>query len=425
MIANQNYKCRFFKGHLDPNTGKVINYMISNQAPFRDKQSGKEVHWDTSLMVVFADFSQGALCKEGEVYAAASIEHLATHNYYVVKGKVLRVQDEDGIMITDDGYDPDHARAIELWDSFSSGFVVQPVGVPANHITAKTQPRVLTELEKIQKDARYKPPTVEQDGFWVATDLWYDLVMCAKNRVSVLLLGPKGTGKTELIDLVASKIGFAYDCFDMSIQNPYSYLCGNTRLTDKGETTFQYARFAQLVQSPESTIVCLDELSRCAPNASNILLPVLDRRRTLYVENAIEETGRVLSIGEKVTFFATANMGTEYLGVVGLDEALFDRFVVMETSYPPKTVESKLLQARTKISKREADLLAAFAERVRNNKDISTKISTRKLLEIGRWVYWGHDLKAAINKAALSIWSSDETDGGERVAVKAIMQSLN
>ena len=414
-----SYKCRFFKCEDSKKDRRVVNFMLPNQQPY--KSNGKEIEWDTAMMVIFTDYAEGQKCRAGEVYAAADITMQPQNSCYMVRGKVYKVVDEDGLMVTDNEGSADYAEAIRLFDEFSGSGGMVKNSTSTNTPVAK----VLTEIEKVKKDPRFKPPTVENDGFYVNPDLWYDLVMCARHKVPVLLLGPKGTGKTELIELVASKIGFGYDCFDMSIQNPYSYLCGNTRLSETGATTFQYARFADLIQDTNPTVICLDELSRCAPAASNILLPVLDRRRKLFVENAIDENRRVLNVSDSVVFWATANMGAEYLGVAGLDEALFDRFVVMETSYPPKKIEAKLLQARCGIDSTASLKLADFAEKVRNHKDISTKISTRKVLEIGRWVKWGYPLAEAINRVALSIWPDDENDGGERMSVKAVMQALN
>jgi MoxR-like ATPase len=420
MAANPNYKCRFLKCELDNNSGRTVAFMLPGQTY---KDGGQELPFDPSVMVVFTDFAVGNACLENEVYAAAQIEFMKQHNHYTVKGAIYKVVDEDGIMIMDGGGNADHEAAIQIWDKFSTSGGKFSASSPAPGSAPK--PRVLTELEKIKADKRFAPPSIQQDGFWVSDDLWYDLVLCARNHVNVLLLGPKGTGKTELTELVASKLGYDFEGFDMSIQNPYAYLCGNTRLNAHGETVFQYARFAKRIQNSKPAVILLDELSRCAPHASNILLPVLDRRRTLYVENAIDENGLILPVGEKTTFFATANMGAEYLGVAGLDEALFDRFIVMETQYPPKNIESKVLQVRAGLDKYQADKLASFAEQVRKHKDITTKISTRKVLEVGRWVSWGYSIPEAVNRVAMSIWPTSEVDDGERTAVKAILQILN
>lgn len=420
-MAHTADKFRFVECKTGPD-GKPTHYILPNQVGYTSK--GQAFEWICTHPVIFADAAQAQKSQPGEVYACVDLVFWPQKNCYMVNGKSYRVVDEDGIYESNSNGDSLHADLLQKWEDYDAGKTAGKNTKPGKAGVAPAA-RVLSQLEKVKKDPRLLPPTIEEDGFWVDNELWYDLILCARNRKSVMLTGPKGQGKTELVQMVALKLAYEFAGFDMAIQNPYSYLCGNTRLTDSGETVFQYARFAEKIQSEDMIICLLDELSRCAPAASNILLPVLDRRKTLYVENAIDENGRELAVGEKVSFWATANMGAEYIGVSGIDEALSDRFVVLEIGFPPKAAEAKLLQVRCGLDSKMSMLLATFAEQVRKHKDLSTKISTRKLLEVGDWVSWGHTPKAAVTKVALSIWPTDEVDGGERQTVNSILQAIN
>lgn len=70
-------------------------------------------------------------------------------------------------------------------------------------------------LSKLKTNSRYNLPTIDGEGFFVREDDWYLLVRNTLNQVNTMLLGPTGTGKTEVLNLVASKLGLNCSVYDM------------------------------------------------------------------------------------------------------------------------------------------------------------------------------------------------------------------
>ena len=56
-------------------------------------------------------------------------------------------------------------------------------------------PKKRSLLERIMGDRSYDVPTVEKDGFFVASDDWYLLVRNILQKANTMLIGPSGTGK--------------------------------------------------------------------------------------------------------------------------------------------------------------------------------------------------------------------------------------
>ena len=84
-----------------------------------------------------------------------------------------------------------------------------------------------------------------------------------------MMVGPTGTGKTELVMLACRKLGLECNVYNMgTIFDPISELLGVHRLVG-GSSTFDYAKFARDVQKPG--VILLDELSRAPVTTNNVL----------------------------------------------------------------------------------------------------------------------------------------------------------
>lgn len=83
-------------------------------------------------------------------------------------------------------------------------------------------------------------------------------------KANIMLLGPTGTGKTELISNIAESLNLPLTIFDMgTMADPIMGLVGSHVMkTNDGvaSSNFEKSRFSQVIQQPG--IVLLDELSR-------------------------------------------------------------------------------------------------------------------------------------------------------------------
>lgn len=150
-------------------------------------------------------------------------------------------------------------------------------------------------------------------------------------NVNTLLIGPTGTGKTEVVANLARVMKLPLTIFDMgTMSDPIMGLVGTHVITVKDGKThseFKKSRFSEVIQRPG--IILLDEISRASAAANNLLFPVLDFRKELSMEYAFEDTTPI-KVHEDCVFFATANMGSQYTGTHKLDRALIDRFMTVE-----------------------------------------------------------------------------------------------
>lgn len=343
-------------------------------------------------------------------------------NYYVCGSVFHKITNDLGLIYTgtgDEKYeDSTHAEWCEQYRAYLSG-VPYEKGMKEKTSQKSGEPPVKTFMQKLEFDTKLKPPTVEDDGWYIDRDLWYYLIRNLHRRKNTLLIGKSGSGKTELVQMMTNKMNRELSVFDMAVSNPNKTFCGNLR-AENGTTVYQYARFAKNIQ--KKGVILMDELSRAAPTANNILLPVLDGRRTLFVEDAITEPE--IKVHEECVFWATANIGSEFIGTSALDHALLNRFMQVGIEYPPQEKEALLLQKRYNLGKRESEQIAHSAHLIRNNKELTKDISTRQLFDVAELVADGYTVFSAYKWTVLQQFESDDIDGGERAKVLSILQSL-
>lgn len=231
------------------------------------------------------------------------------------------------------------------------------------------------------------------------------------------------THNTEIISLLANKLGLTCSVYDMgSMYDPVAGLLGVHRLKRGGESVFDYAKFTEDISKPG--IIVLDELSRAPVTTNNILFPCLDSRRNLPVEIAGGEDLRRVSVHPDCTFIATANVGSEYTGTMAMDKALLNRFFPLELDYLPVNVEKELLCERSGILSGAAHLIVSVANSIRTlakKQEISSSISTRETIMVADLVRDGWGTLEAMEMVFLPLFEGDRSSGERSIIVKTLM----
>ena len=264
-------------------------------------------------------------------------------------------------------------------------------------------------------------PNVENTGFYVESKNWKYLVRNIMRKKPTLLIGPTGTGKTELILMACKQLGINCEVHDMgAMQDPLTDLLGCHRIKD-GSSTFDYAKFVDDVQKPG--VILLDELSRAPLMTNNILFPCLDSRRELPLAIADSEGPRSVKVHPDCVFIATANIGSEYSGTQEIDAALMNRFLPLKVDYMPSRNEVEVLKKRCNISEDDAATIVKFANVMRqeNRKgSIMYPVSTRENIAIGEMISDGFDMIDAVNFVVCNKFNDDDVK-----PVKQLMMTLS
>jgi MoxR-like ATPase len=224
---------------------------------------------------------------------------------------------------------------------------------------------------------------------------------------TVLLTGPSGTAKSELVQAWAESRGIDFlkvDCGAVKSVDDWSI-----HLVQDPQTKVwarHWSPFAQALRAGKPCVINLDELSRTeTAGALNALLGLLDRSGTLLVS----EMNTVLSMPDGIMVVATANIGPEFVGTLPIDGAVRSRFTYgVRTTFLPEEQEAKLLMSRSGqdrvagISRETADALVRMAAQQRIQRDDAEHfpsgnvINTRTLLGIAESIADGREARSAI-----------------------------
>lgn len=202
--------------------------------------------------------------------------------------------------------------------------------------TTTIEPKTADEVAKIissvqDKNIKIEGTEVTLNGYFKVELGTYEILKHnIEKNISTLLIGPTGLGKTDIVVNIAKVLGIPITIFDMgTMTDPIMGLVGTHIIEVKDGKTFSQfkkSRFSEVIQQPG--IVLLDEVSRAAAAANNLLFPCLDFRRELPMEYSFGDTDPI-KIHPDCVFFATANIGSQYTGTHKLDRALVDRFMII------------------------------------------------------------------------------------------------
>lgn len=314
------------------------------------------------------------------------------------------------------------------------------VGPADKDFDPKKPMKAMVERTALQEASGYGIGKTDKGIFWPTIDKnWFiskthsevlDVIqeMSADDILNVLLTGPAGCGKSELAVYFAAKYGrpvYIANCpLIREAKDWFGY-----KTAPKGEVQWLKSDFVRAIQTPGAVIV-LDEYNRLHSTVSNSLMPLLDRRRSTF----LDELGELLTVSPGVVIFATANIGHSFTGTFTVDAAHSDRFSLrLECDFLQQEHEVKVLMNKTSILEEDAQKLAKLAFDIRKKVDsgtsgISTAISTRQLLAAANLMREYRKKRLPIKNALhFTIFPTYGMDGGadsERAHVVAAAKGI-
>lgn len=268
-------------------------------------------------------------------------------------------------------------------------------------------------FETLEADPKNKCPEAK-DGFYVNKKDWIVLLRNLKVKQNTILTGPSGSGKTELVKKLCEVTNTPLTIIQMGgVTDVTEHLVGKLDLdpATKG-TKFDWAEFALAIQRPG--VVLLDEINRIPRGGSNILFSVLDNTRTLHANGAKSTDVREIKVNPDCCFFATANLGDEYVDAHEIDEAIRTRLCAqIPLSFMDIKTEAAVLSSRTGIDKDDATAIAEVARDIRNEYKkglLQYNASVRETLYTAELVRDGMDVEDALEYGILTHYEKGITD---------------
>ena len=206
-----------------------------------------------------------------------------------------------------------------------------------------------------------------------------------EKELFVMIIGPKGTGKTSLVREYAIQKSKELESINFSLRTRESHLVGTKTLID-GNIGFDEGILVKSMK--EGNILYLDEINAAEPDVLLRLDEALDDRRQVVLK---ESDGRVIKAKDSWFVIATINPLT-HVGTKELPPQLLSRFPVrIRLDYPPEDVEYQIIKKHVK-NPAESDVLfgiklantlrqAAAVEELYYSPSIRETIAFAKLLE--------------------------------------------
>lgn len=313
----------------------------------------------------------------------------------------------------------DHSPTTAIHD----GDVWQVELVGTENIKAKRQKVATVRLVAKVQELKAWQQLKQLPDHWIDPDDLQCIMAWLHAGTDVILVGPKGTGKTTLGYVLARALGWQEPCkVDVYTIRRTTDLFGTDAARDGStlfvrSTLFDYVERAQVALDnglDAHFIVILDEINRVHAKVNESLHGLFDDTRQVTIVTA--EGSKIIHLPHNLHVIGTMNLGAEYLGTHGLDEALKDRFAPIKLRAMPVDYEVTKLVGETQILESQALAIVKVAETLRqasSGGQVSFAPSYRACRNVAHLLNSGMDLKKAVIKGFLG-WYEGELALDER-----------
>ncbi|ATH65201.1 MULTISPECIES: ATP-binding protein [Staphylococcus] len=163
---------------------------------------------------------------------------------------------------------------------------------------------------------------------------------------NILLKGPTGSGKTKLAETLGETLNRPMHQVNCSVDLDAESLLGfkTIQTNENGTQEIVFIDGPVIKAMKEGHILYIDEINMAKPETLPILNGVLDYRRKLT--NPF--TGEVVNAAPGFNVIAAINEG--YIGTLPMNEALKNRFVVIQVDYIDGDILSDVIKNQSQLS---------------------------------------------------------------------------
>lgn len=170
----------------------------------------------------------------------------------------------------------------------------------------------------------------------------------------VLIIGPKGTGKTSLVREFAKSKNANLESINFSLRTRESHLIG-TKTLNEGTVNFEEGLLVKSMKNGD--MLYLDEINSAEADVLLRLDEALDDRRQIVLK---ESTGDTVKARESWFVVSTINPLT-HTGTKELPPQLLSRFPVrIRLEYPPENIELEIVKRHVTGNVNEAEIVQAI-----------------------------------------------------------------
>jgi nitric oxide reductase NorQ protein len=160
------------------------------------------------------------------------------------------------------------------------------------------------------------------------TSIMTDAIIALSLGKNVLLKGPTGSGKTKLAETLSNMFSQPMYSINCSVDLDAEALLGFKTINDQnGKSSIEFVPGPVVHAMNKGYLLYIDEINMAKPETLPILNGVLDYRK--MITNPF--TGEVVKATTGFGVVAAINEG--YVGTVPLNEALKNRFIVIDVPY--------------------------------------------------------------------------------------------